>query len=171
MSFKGAVRSGLDDYLTRLHRVLDGLTPEELRWQASPDSNHITWIVWHMAREEDVMIGRAGDLYSVWDEGDWASRLGFGEGVDNTGVRWTIEQVVAMPEVSTRLLLEYYSAVRERTLVEFEKSTDADMARVYDHPPMGQLTRAWVFGHTIVEESQHLGQIAFIRGMQRGLNG
>jgi hypothetical protein len=33
------------------------------------------------------------------------------------------------------------------------------------------MTGAWVFGHAIVEESQHLGQIAFIRGMQRGLDG
>ena len=51
------------------------------------------------------------------------------------------------------------------------ESTDADMARVYDDPEIGQIPGASLFGHTIVEESQHLGQIAFIRGMQRGLNG
>ena len=27
-----------------------------------------------------------------------------------------------------------------------------------------------MFGHVIVEESQHLGQIAYLRGLQRGLN-
>ncbi len=175
MSFKDAVRIGLDEYLTVLHRLLDGLTPEELRWQASPTSNHITWIVWHMARGEDTGIARAGDLNSVWVDGDWASRLGFGGGADDTGGGWTIDQVVAMPEVSIELLLEYFSEVRERTMAELEKSTDVDMATVYRPPSWWragrEFTGAWIWGHTIVEESRHLGEIAFIRGMQRGLDG
>ena len=171
MSFKDAVRVGLDRYLTDLHRTLDGLTPEELRWQPSPTSNHITWIVWHMARAEDMIIARAGDLYSVWVDGDWATRLGFGEGADNSGGGWTIQQVTAMPDVSMELLLEYFSAVRDRTMAEFEKSTDADMARVYEPYPERKITGAGIWGHVIVEESRHLGEIALIRGMQRGLEG
>jgi hypothetical protein len=35
----------------------------------------------------------------------------------------------------------------------------------------GPITWGWILGHVMVEESQHLGQIAFIRGMIRGLNG
>lgn len=136
MSFKDAVRIGFDEYLQVLHRLLDGLTPEELRWQASPTSNHIMWIVWHMARAEDMMIARAGDLESVWVDGDWATRLGFGGGADHTGGRWTIEQVIGMAEVSMKLLLEYFSEVRKRTMAELEKSTDFDMATVY-RPPHG----------------------------------
>ena len=168
MSFKNAVHIGLDEYLRGLHRMLDGLTPEELRWQPSPTSNHIAWIVWHMARAEDLMIARAGFLNSIWVDGDWASKMGFGGGADDAGGGWTIDQVVAMPEVSVDLLLEYFSSVRERTISEFERSTDEDMANVYNHPPMGEITGAWVWGHAIVEECMHLGQIALIRGMQRG---
>ena len=171
MSFKNAVRIGLDEYLMGLRRILDGLTPEELRWQPSRTSNHIVWIVWHMARAEDKMIARAGFLNSIWVDGDWASKMGFGRGADDTGGGGSIDQVVAMPEVSVDLLLEYFTTVRERTISEFERSTDEDMANVYDHPPMGEITGAWVYGHAIVEESMHLGQIALIRGMQRGLEG
>ena len=40
----------LDEYLTELRRALDGLTPEERRFQPSPDSHHIDFAVWHMAR-------------------------------------------------------------------------------------------------------------------------
>jgi hypothetical protein len=80
-----------------------------------------------------------------------------------------------MAEVSMKLLLEYFSEVRKRTIAELEKSTDFDMATVYRPPSWWRASRdmtgAWVFGHAIVEESQHLGQIAFIRGMQRGLDG
>jgi len=168
MSFKDSVRVGLELYLNGLRLKLDGLTPEELRWQPSPTSNHIAWIAWHMARGEDKMIARAGDLNSVWVDGDWASKFGFGEGAENTGGSWTIEQVVAMPEYSVELLLEYFSVVRERTISELEKSTDADLAKVYDAGAMGDITGSWVFGHIIVEESGHLGQIALIRGIIRG---
>ena len=29
----------------------------------------------------------------------------------------------------------------------------------------------WILGHILAEESQHLGQVAYIRGMQRGFDG
>ena len=121
-----------------------------------------------MARGEDVSFSRAGLNY-IWVDDDWAKKFGYGEGVENTGGRWTIEQVVAMPEYSVDLLLEYFSVVRERTLYELEKSTDADMASVYNHPEMEEVTREWSFDHLIVEESVHFGQIALIRGMMRGI--
>ena len=129
-SFKDTVRIGLSRNLEAMRLVLDGLTPEELRWQATPTTNHITWILWHMARGEDITVGRVLDLGS-WIDGDWASSLGFGEDDDDTGGGWTIEQVVAMPEVPIDVLLDYHCAVGERTLAKFDKLTDADMARTY----------------------------------------
>jgi hypothetical protein len=33
------------------------------------------------------------------------------------------------------------------------------------------LNIGWILGHILAEEAQHLGQIAYIRGMQRGFNG
>ncbi len=171
MSFKDAVRSGLDEYLTGLHRALDGLTPEELRWQANADSNHIAWLVWHMARVENGWISRARGTEQIWVTGEWAQKIGFGHDANDSGYGWTMEQVAGMPEVSVDDLLAYYSDVRNRTFAELDEMTDADMSATYTHPRMGDRSIAWIFGHIIVEESQHLGQIAFIRGMQRGLNG
>jgi hypothetical protein len=31
-------------------------------------------------------------------------------------------------------------------------------------------TGTWIIGHLLVEESQHLGQVAYIRGIIRGFN-
>jgi hypothetical protein len=36
---------------------LEGLKPAEARWQPTLDTNHIAWLVWHMARGEDRWIG------------------------------------------------------------------------------------------------------------------
>ena len=35
----------------------------------------------------------------------------------------------------------------------------------------GELKKGyWILGHVLVEESQHLGQVAYIRGMIKGLD-
>jgi hypothetical protein len=51
-----------------------------------------------------------------------------------------------------------------------ERATDADLSREYPLPRGGMVTGSWILGHILVEESQHLGQVALLRGMMRGLN-
>jgi uncharacterized damage-inducible protein DinB len=171
MTYKDAVLNGLDEFLQGLKKAVDGLTAEELRFQASPTSNHITWLVWHMARVEDSWLTRVSGTDSVWDTGGWAAKTGLTGEEYQRGNSRTIEEVTAMPEVPVATLLSYYEAVRARTLGVLDGMTDADMAKTQDNTYRGTTTNAWIFGHIIVEESQHLGQIAFIRGMQRGLGG
>src|SRR5262249_59805933 len=55
-SFKEAIQSGLEEYLQALTRALEDLTPTDIRWQATPHTNHIAWLVWHMARVEDGWV-------------------------------------------------------------------------------------------------------------------
>ena len=50
MDFRDVVKLGLDEYLRDLLKALDGLTPEERRYQPDPESHHIDYAVWHMAR-------------------------------------------------------------------------------------------------------------------------
>ncbi|NQW16523.1 MAG: DinB family protein [Chloroflexi bacterium] len=171
MSFKDAILSGLDEYLTALRRTLDGLTAEELRFQASPSSNHITWLVWHMSRVEDNWIMRVSGTDTIWGANDWASKTGVSGEAYAAGNVKTMDEVAGLPDVPIATLLDYYDAVRTRTLAVLESLSDDDMATIYPNSYRGAVTNAWIFGHIIVEESQHLGQIAFIRGMQRGLGG
>ena len=49
-TFKEALRSGLEEYLERLQVAIEGLTPAEVRWQPTMNTNPIAWMVWHMAR-------------------------------------------------------------------------------------------------------------------------
>ena len=171
MTYKDAVLNGLDEFFEGLKKAVDGLTAEELRFQASPTSNHITWLVWHMSRVEDNWLTRVSGTDSVWDTGGWATKTGVTDEAYSGGNSKTMEEVGALPDVPIAILLDYYDAVRVRTLGVLNGMTDADMAKGHGHPRYGTRTNAWIFGHIIVEESQHLGQIAFIRGMQRGLGG
>jgi len=168
-SFRDSIKSGMTEYLDELKTKLEGLTEAELRWQASLETNTIVWLVWHMARVEDNWINgviAGGD--SVWDSGKWAAKTGItGEG---NGYGNGMDEVRALPSVELSELLAYYDAVRESAFKVIDGATDDDMSNEISR--RGRTTTwGWILGHVVVEESQHLGQIALIRGMIRGLNG
>ena len=76
-TFKEAIQSGLEEYLQGLQRTLAGLTPAEVRWQPTLHTNHIAWLVWHMARVEDRWVNRhLRGTTEVWTAAGWADRFG-----------------------------------------------------------------------------------------------
>jgi uncharacterized damage-inducible protein DinB len=165
-TFQEAIQSGLEEYLQGLHYALEGLTPAETRWQPTLHTNHITWLVWHMARVEDRWIARLQQCSEVWNAEGWADR--FHMDPVSTGSGHTMDEVRAMPDIPLTDLMAYFDAVRAVTRHYLAHVTDADLAREYQHPRFGAITGAWIVGHLFVEVSQHLGQVELIRGMMRG---
>ena len=168
-SFKDAVKSGMSEYLVDLKTKLEGLTEAEIYWHATLGSNSIAWLVWHMAKVEDNWsIVRIAGGEGVWDSGNWAERTGIS--VESNGYGQVMDEVRSMPNVPISELIAYYDAVREASFEAIDGKTDADMSNEIDLG-RGPITWSWILGHVMVEESQHLGQVALIRGMIRGLNG
>ena len=166
-AFQEALQTGFEACLQTLKRAVEDLTPTEARWQPTDHTNHIAWLVWHMARVEDWWINRF--LYGrteVWTADGWASR--FGMAPEGNGAGQTIEEVQAMPEIPLSDLIAYFDAVRAVSRQYLAQVTDADLAREYHHPSRGAMTGTGVLGRLLVEESQHVGQVALIRGMLRG---
>jgi len=85
------------------------------------------------------------------------------------GFGQTMEEVRAMPEIPLSDLMAYFDAVRAVTREYLEQATDADLLQEYPHPHLGSRTGSWIVGHILVEESQHVGQVALLRGMMRGM--
>ena len=168
-NFKDAIKSGLEEYLDGLKKAVDGLTSAELRWQPTLTSNSISWIVWHMARVEDRWVNRVlrGDV-ERWIKDGWHEKFGMSEEAHGYGD--TEAEVRAISDVEMSDMLTYFDAVRQSTLAHLEQMTSADMEATYDHPRRTGITGSWILGHILVEESQHLGQVAYIRGMIRGQN-
>lgn len=167
-TFQEAIQSGLEEYLQGLQRALEDLTPMEVRWQPTLHTNHIAWLVWHMARVEDAWVSRLRRGPQVWKADGWADR--FRMAPVSAGNGQTIEEVRALPESPLTDLMAYCDAVRAVTHQYLQQATDADLSRQYPRPRGGTVTGSWVLGHLLVEESQHLGQVALLRGMTRGLN-
>lgn len=173
MDFRDVTKSALTEYREHLDRACDGLSPVELRWQPTPTSNHILWLVWHIARVEDRwMMPYVGGEDEVWIIGRWCEELRMPS--EGGGAGQSAEDVAAFPEVALSRLLAYHDAVRESTFRVIDSLTEADLEK--SHPERrpwrnDQPTISWVLAHVAVEESQHVGQIAYIRGMLRGLGG
>jgi uncharacterized damage-inducible protein DinB len=167
-TFKEAIQSGLEEYLQGLQRAIEGLTPAEIRWQPTLHTNHIAWLVWHMARVEDGWVSRLRRSLPVWQADGWADR--FHMDPTSSGAGQTMEEVRAMPEIPLTDLMAYFDAVRAVTRHYLAQATEADLVQEYPHPRLGSRTGAWIIGHILVEESQHVGQVALLRGMMRGLN-
>jgi uncharacterized damage-inducible protein DinB len=165
-TFQEAIQSGLEEYLQGLQRAIAGLAPTEVRWQPTLHTNHIAWLVWHIARVEDLWVSRLRRSPEVWTADGWADR--FRMDPVSAGNGQTIEEVRAMPEISLTDLMAYFEAVRAVTRRYLAQATDADLAQEY---PGGRMPRTgtWIIGHLLVEESQHVGQVALLRSMMRGV--
>jgi len=159
----------VDDYGQQLGRTLRGLRQAEARWMPTPESNHILWILWHMGRMEDMwgwyLRGGSGD--SAWGEGGWAARLGIGP--ERNGVGDSPEQVRDFPDVSIEEVTAYWQAARDLLIPSVEGVTQETLEDkhpgIWQHAPDRAPTLLWVLGRIPVENSQHTGQIAYIRGL------
>ena len=82
MDFREILKTGLSECSEHLDNALRDLTPEERRFQPTPESNHIDFILWHMARAEDTLLNLAIlRRAELWERDRWADRLGiFDEG-------------------------------------------------------------------------------------------
>ena len=78
MDFRDIVKAALTEYMEDLIDALEGLTQEERRFQPTPESHHIDFVVWHIARVEDGLINRRiRRSQQVWERDGWHERPRF----------------------------------------------------------------------------------------------
>lgn len=160
------LQRAFDEYFEGLMKALAGLSAEERRFQIRGDTNHIDFIVWHMARNEDNTISACARLPELWGQAGWYERFGLAEEAD--GCAFTVEDVTAFPAVDAEQLGQYFADVRKRTQSFLDSLLEEDLDLPLS-PSAPDVPIAQVLSHLIVEQGQHLGQVALIRGMQRGL--
>ena len=168
MDFKEIIRMALDEYMGELLEAVDGLTDEERRFQPTHESFHIDFAVWHMARTEDGWVQHFAGRDSVWQRDSWFEKLGLPE--EDEGYGYSAKQVSNSPKFDFHGILTYYEAVRHETN-KYLGGLDEETLDHLPHPDnLPSYTVGKMFSHLIVEEAQHVGQIAYLRGMQHGLN-
>jgi len=173
------IEQTLEDYRRRVYAAVEPLSEDEINWMPNPESNSIAFIMWHVARVEDRWTNTfAKGAEEVWVRQSWSQRFGIAE--QDIGLRIDLDKLSAFPRLSTELLRGYFDAVREETLELIHGLGSADFDDAPDRSPFPEYpgaaeifagyTYARMFRQLIGEEDQHLGQVSYIRGLQRGLD-
>lgn len=178
MQLNEFIEQCLEDYRRRVDAATAPLTEEEMGWRPDAESNSIAFIMWHTARVEDRLVNVfARGAEEVWTRDGWSARTGIPEA--DHGVNYSLEQVAALPPITKEDLQEYLEAVREETLTYLRGLDDDDFDAVpEDRTPFPEFPATvryfrgrsigGIFRQLVGEEDQHLGQVSYIRGLQRG---
>ena len=144
--------------------ALDGLGPDELAWQPAADANSIGWILWHMVRVEDMWIQFFAQFQTeLWETEGWHEKIGLP--TRDNGFGHTAEQVNNFPGVDLGEFLRYRASVRQATLAYLDTLTPEDMERV-PRERRPEMSLGAMFRQIIGEMYQHVGHIAYLRGLQ-----
>ena len=164
-------------------RNLSGLSDEQMRVRPREDLNSIAWLVWHIARAEDIILnpvlaGRPQVLDDAWLRRLGITRNDFGIGMSSAEVTELTRQI------DLGALREYRDAVglRTREVVGAFKPQDwegevpaSSVERAASEGAFGNRTEALVKGFSgrprammlsgiaLFHPAQHLGEAATIR--------
>ena len=145
-------------------RAVSGLSRDQLEARVDPESNTIAWLLWHLARGQDLQLSDVAGSPQVWTTGGWKDRFALPFTDKESGYGHSADQVAQVHGVSSELLADYVVAVCDRTVEYLGGLTDADLDRIVDtrwNPPV---TLAARIVSIVSDNLQHTGQAALLRG-------
>jgi hypothetical protein len=148
-----------------VHRVVDGLTAEQLAFRLDGEANSIAWLVWHLTRIQDDHVADAAGTEQVWKSNGWAERFALPFPEPDTGYGHSSQDVAAVRVESPAPLIGYHDAVYQQTIGYLKRISNADFERIVDEswdPPVSLGVR---LVSVIADDLQHAGQAAFVRGI------
>ena len=145
--------------------AVEGLSPEQLRQAPAEGANTIGWLVWHLTRVQDSHLTELIGGEEVYASGGWAVLFGLPADSTDTGYGHTPEQVAAVAPETSQALLNYYTAVHERTLDQLRGLSDDDLDRVVDKNWDPPVTLGVRLVSVYDDDAQHAGQAAYVRGL------
>ncbi len=179
MSVGAALKKNLTFWHVFPEILVEGLTPEQLRWQPEQHDTSIIFALWHAYRAGDELVhsmvmGRP----SVFTSQNWAARLPVEKtGATPFGNGLTREQIAEI-DLDVREVLAYAKAVGESEVAYLGSISDEEAAvevrlpfftGVYpgvDVMSKIETVAFFAIGHT----SEHLGEVQMVKGLM-GLKG
>jgi uncharacterized damage-inducible protein DinB len=150
-------------------RTLDSLKQPEIIWRPASGCNSIGLILFHIAKSEDGFVqGRLRGQPLLYESGQWYQKLNLPK--DEAGAHYTADQVNAFPVPALADLLAYTDAVRALNQEYLKNLGAADLDKKFTLPHFGEITLAGIFSLVVSHSTQHLGEVSYLRGIQRGMD-
>jgi uncharacterized damage-inducible protein DinB len=149
-----------------LEEALDGLNQDDLSYLPQADCNSIGWLTWHLTRVQDSTISRLTGKEQLWIAEKWYSKFNRNADSTDNGVGHSSKDVSNFQSPDTETLLDYHHAVLKQTNEYVGKLSTNELGREIDWPRFP--TVGLLLAAQISETLQHVGQIAYLRGMLKG---
>jgi hypothetical protein len=169
MELKDFIRLELDDLKRAQVRILNGLSRQELIWRPCAGCNSIGLIVFHSARSEDRLVqARLLGKPEIWETEKWYQKLNLP--VTEAGNHYNPDQVNTFMVPEIEALLAYSATVRVGTLDYLQTLKSGQFEKIIKTPHFGDIPIAAMFALIVEHVSQHLGEMSYLRGIQRGMD-
>ncbi len=143
------------------------LSQDELAWRTKPHSNSIAFLMWHLARVEDLWINRIlKGGKEIYEAEGWYKK--YKTEIQDNGAFFDEAKLKAWPVPTLKLLKEYAAAVRQTTLAYLKTLNEKDLDEPRDFTWM-KGTNGTALSHLISEIGEHSGQIGYIKGIMKGI--
>ena len=164
-------------------RTFGGLTDDQMRVRPREDLNSLAWLMWHIARAEDIMTNIiVNGREQVYDDG-WMQRLKIAR--RDFGIGMTVPEVVELSaKIDIAALRDYRDAVGRRTQEivraygekDWEGNLEAaaveragtlgcfgDRTEALTKAFTGRPRRAVLTGIVVMHSAMHMGEGATVR--------
>lgn len=165
------IKQSLEQHYNSMTRSIEGLSQSELSWAPEPQAMSIGFLAWHYARTMDRWIQtRALETLQLWEQG-WANQFDrLPPDPNDSGYGFTGQQVQDFQSPAASVLLGYALAAKTKAMDFLENLDDDALERIpIGNPRGGHINLATMFQQLIWESNQHGGQMAYLRGLQKGL--
>jgi hypothetical protein len=150
-------------------RSLDGITAEQLAYRPTEQANSIAWLTWHLTRIQDRHVSDLAGQPQAWVADGWHAKFGKPADPDDTGQRYTPEQVAEIRPDGPQILQDYHDAVYQRSVAYVRTLTPADLDRELNEPQYTPLPTVGVRLVSVCSDNlQHAGQAVYLRGCIEG---
>ena len=167
MKISEFIEKSLTESKGYIDRAIKGLSADELAFSPKSHSNSVAFLLWHVARVEDLWINRillAGK--EIYEVDGWYKK--FGTPAEDSGFGYDVKKLRTLPLPKLELLQAYAAAVREKTLDYLSTLNQKKLDEAKDFR-WGKGTTGSALSHLVTELGEHTGQIGYIRGIIKGI--
>ena len=151
--------------------ALDGLDEETVARQPAEGCSSMAWTLWHMNRVVDMFIqSRLQGRDLLWTSEGWSEKYGMADDAKVLG--YSAEELAEWKAPSLEVQLGYFEAVKRTAREYIQGVTKDDLDTKVVFPPSSQTrehTIATALGQMVWDNVAHGGQIAYLRGMFKGM--
>jgi hypothetical protein len=185
MNDKDALLDILDEFSSRVHWILDGMSLDTLRWQPDIEANNIAVTMWHISRSFDLLKVRVLENRPIeeelWRTKGWAAKTGYDprgkgwRGIGNLG-GYTRAEVQEVPILPIDEVLQYFDQTIEALQGCLESIPPEALHEIVPgalaEAPAGDHHTAYVYiRNFLMDMLGHLGEIRAIKAMKERKNG